>query len=96
MYFDFQTSVPSSEWGVDLSHEDYEELAVQETKRLQEQLIRKFGRPPRYCFFDTIHHSHDLGTYITLGLSMEEEADEDRVERYYERIMDDFPSDWDR
>jgi hypothetical protein len=94
MYYDFQTSVPLGENGVDLTHDDYEELACAETERLQELIIQKFGRPPRNCFFDTIHHSHDLGTYITLGLSMEEEADEDRAERYYERIMDDFPEYW--
>lgn len=94
MYFDFQTSVPSNEKGADLSHNNYETLACEETQRLQELIILKFGRPPRYSFFDTIYHSHDLGTYITLGLSMEEEADEDRVEHYYERIMDDFPEEW--
>jgi hypothetical protein len=94
MYYDFQTTVPSNEWGVDTAHDDYEDLACAEAERLEALIIQKFGRPPLYCFFDTIYHSHDIGTYITLGLSMEDEADEDRLERYYERIMEDFPEYW--
>ena len=95
MIYDFQTTIPTQEKGANLSLENYDLIAAEEAEVLQEQLIREFGRPPRFSFYDINTHNHDLGEYLTLCLTYEDEANEDSIEEYYEKIMDNFPEYWD-
>ena len=95
MIYDFQTTTPTQEMGANLKLENYDLLAAKEAEILQEQLIREFGRPPRFSFYDINRHEHDFGEYLTLCLTYEKEVNEDSLEEYYEEIMDNFPEDWD-
>lgn len=89
---DLMTTVPLDESCAQVGKPNYALRAGLEADTFIRQLKKEFGRPPYGSYFDTCHHDHDLGSYVTVAFYYD--WDNRRHEKYLEKVMDDLPGEW--
>lgn len=73
---------------------DFAKINILEVEAYQAALIARHGPPPEGCRFVRVTERHDFGTYRSLAIRVDDEADEDPLVVAYVNAVEDGLGTW--
>lgn len=73
---------------------DFDRLNELGVSTLEAALIAKLGSPPSGASFVRINNRHDFGTYVTLGIRVDDERADDPAVRAYASLAEEGLATW--